>query len=103
MKLLQIKITLTLFIFLCSLFSIHAQGTAVTSWLQNTTVKGSYFTSGNSSAATNNIVANCQKVEYSASWVYLTTKGIPTYPVGPYLDGNPNQRTLVEERYLRNY
>jgi hypothetical protein len=93
MKLVQFKITVTLFIVHCSLFTTQAQGPAVTSWLQNTTVKGSYYTSGNSTATTNNIVANCQKVEYSATSVYVTTHGVPTYPTGPFLDGNPSQAT----------
>ena len=64
---------------------------AVSSWLRNNTVKGSYYTSGNSTAQSNNVLANCQKVEYSANSVYVTTKGIPSYPTGPFLDGNPSQ------------
>jgi hypothetical protein len=64
---------------------------AITGWLQNTTTNGSYYTSGNSTAISNNLLANCQQVDYSASWAYITTKGIPTYPTGPFLDGNPSQ------------
>lgn len=64
---------------------------AITSWLRNTTVKGSYYTSGSSTTISNNILVNCQKVQYSTNWVYISTKGIPSYSVGPYLDGNPNQ------------
>jgi YHYH protein/Secretion system C-terminal sorting domain len=64
---------------------------AITSWLQNTTKLGTYYVSGNSTAISNNILVNCQKVEYSATSVYVSTKGIPAYPVGPYLDRNPNQ------------
>ncbi len=66
---------------------------AITSWLQNTTRVGSYYTQGNSTPISNNILVNCQKVEYSASSVYITTKGIPSYPTGPFLDGNPSQAT----------
>ena len=69
----------------------QAQGPAVTSWLQNTTVTGSYYTQGNSTAISNNILVNCQKVEYSTNFAYVTTKGIPAYPTGPFLDGNPSQ------------
>lgn len=84
------------FISLLMVLSIHflsnAQtNPAVTSWLRNNTVKGSYYTSGNSTAQSNNVLANCQKVEYSANSVYVTTKGIPSYPTGPFLDGNPSQ------------
>lgn len=70
----------------------HAQtNPAITSWLQNTTQTGSYYTSGNSTAIGNNILVNCQKVQYSNNWVYVTTTGIPAYPTGPFLDGNPSQ------------
>jgi hypothetical protein len=34
-----------------------------------------------------------QSVQYSANFVYATTQGIPSYVVGPYLDGNPSQAT----------
>jgi hypothetical protein len=64
---------------------------AITSWLQNTTKLGSYYTTGNSTATSNNIVANVQSVKYSTNYVYVATNGIPTYPTGPFLDGNRNQ------------
>jgi hypothetical protein len=64
---------------------------AITKWLQNTTVLGSYYISGNSTAQSNGILVNCQEVSYSANFAYIKTKGIPSYKVGPYLDNNPNQ------------
>ncbi len=64
---------------------------AITSWLQNTTVKGRHYVSGNSTAITDTYTANVQSVQYSTNYVYATTQGIPSYVVGPYLDGNPNQ------------
>ncbi len=76
------------------LFSAHlwAQtNPAITSFLQNTTVVGSYYTSGNSNAISNNLPVNCQQVEYSATYAYIITAGIPSYPTGPFLDGNPSQ------------
>ena len=66
---------------------------AITSWLQNTTQIGSYYQSGNSTAISNSIVVNCQAVQYSTNWVYVTTNGIPSYPTGPFLDGNPSTAT----------
>ncbi len=63
---------------------------AISSWLQNTSQTGSYYASGNSSAISNNILVNCQKVEYSANFVYVTATGVPSYPTGPFLDGNPS-------------
>jgi hypothetical protein len=64
---------------------------AITSWLQNTTQTGSYYTAGNSTAIGNSILVNCQEVEYSANNVYISTKGVPAYPTGPFQDGNPSQ------------
>lgn len=64
---------------------------AITSWLQNTTAMGSYYTVGSSTAQTNNILVNCQTVQYSTNFVYVSTKGVPAYPTGPFQDGNPSQ------------
>tara|TARA_B100000767_G_scaffold51134_1_gene46474 strand:- start:479 stop:1702 length:1224 start_codon:yes stop_codon:yes gene_type:complete len=36
---------------------------------------------------------NCQQVEYSATSVYVMATGIPAYPTGPFLDGNPSNAT----------
>lgn len=70
----------------------HAQNNPViTSWLQNTSVTGSYYVTGNSTPISNGLLVNCQKVEYSNNWVYVTTAGIPAYPTGPFQDGNPSQ------------
>ncbi len=81
-----------LFLYLFSLtIMAQAQGPTVTAWLQNTTATGTYYVQGNSTAIDNGILYNCQKVEYSADFVYVTTKGIPAYTTGPFLDGNPSQ------------
>lgn len=66
---------------------------AITSFLQNTTKTGTYYVSGNSTAISNNILVNCQKVEYSANNVYIHATGVPAYPTGPFLDGNPSNAT----------
>ena len=58
---------------------------------QNTSATGNYYVSGNSNLIPNNIVVNCQLVQYSANNVYVSTHGIPVYPTGPFLDGNPSQ------------
>ena len=63
---------------------------AILSWLQNNSTYGSHYVSGNSTAIQDNVLANVQSVQYSTDWVYATTKGIPTYPTGPFLDGNPS-------------
>jgi hypothetical protein len=66
---------------------------AITAWLQNDSILGSYYMQGNSTAITNNTLANVQTVQYSTDWVYVTTQGIPSYPTGPFLDGNPSTAT----------
>jgi len=66
---------------------------AISSFLQNTTTTGTYYVSGNSTAKSNNILVNCQLVEYSTDHVYVHTKGVPAYPTGPFLDGNPSIAT----------
>lgn len=73
--------------------SVFAQtNPAITAWLQNTTKTGSYYLSGNSTAISNGILVNCQKVQYSNDWSYVSATGIPAYPVGPFTgDGNQNQ------------
>ncbi|PKL78430.1 MAG: hypothetical protein CVV25_11690 [Ignavibacteriae bacterium HGW-Ignavibacteriae-4] len=80
---------------LCALvLSAEAQvNPAISSWLQNTTETGTYYVSGNTTAIDNGILYNCQKVEYSAEFVYVTATGIPAYPTGPFNDGNPSQAT----------
>ena len=69
--------------FLTYALASQAQGPAVTSWLQNTTITGTYYTAGNSTVIPNNILVNCQKVEYSNDFVYVTATGVPAYPTGP--------------------
>jgi hypothetical protein len=64
---------------------------AITSWLQNTTVKGRHYVSGNSTPIADTYTANVQSVQYSSNFVYAKTQGVPSYVVGPYLDGNTNQ------------
>jgi YHYH protein/Secretion system C-terminal sorting domain len=67
---------------------------AITSFLQNTTQTGSYYTvAGGSTKIANNILVNCQKVQYSTNFAYVTTTGVPSYATGPFQDGNPSQAT----------
>ena len=62
-------------------------------WLQNT--EGStarQYVQGNSTTIAQNWLVNVQQVEYSNDFVYVSSKGIPAYAIGPYLDGNPEER-----------
>ncbi|NOT36616.1 MAG: YHYH protein [Saprospiraceae bacterium] len=65
---------------------------AITSWLQNNTIFGSYYTAASGSTPIPmTVLANCQEVSYSSSWVYVKTRGIPIYPTGVFTgDGNRN-------------
>lgn len=65
---------------------------AITSWLQNNTITGTYYVSGNSTAIGNGILVNCQSVQYSGTSVYISATGVPAYPTGPFTgDGNTSQ------------
>ena len=74
-----------------SILSNAQTNPAITSWLQNPTgIKGRHYVSGNSTPIQDNDSANVQTVLYSSNWVYVRTKGIPSYVTGPFLDGNPS-------------
>ena len=89
MKKLHLSIALCL-----SGLSMAQTNPAITSWLQNTTgLIGSYYVQGNSTPISNAIESNVQTVQYSSNWVYVSTNGIPAYPTGPFMDGNPSQAT----------
>jgi hypothetical protein len=65
---------------------------AITKWLLNTTnIKGRHYVKGNSTPITDTYLANVQSVKYSTTSVYISCTGIPSYIIGPYQDGNPNQ------------
>ena len=84
------KITLLSAILICSTL-IHAQtNPAILSWLQNDIIMGRHYVSGNYTPIQDAVLANVQTVQYSVDWVYASTKGIPTYITGPFLDGNPS-------------
>ncbi|MDG1780962.1 MAG: YHYH protein [Flavobacteriales bacterium] len=72
---------------------------AIYSWLQNTTETGSYYMAGNSTEIENNILVNCQQVAFSDDYAYVTTTGVPSYPTGPFQDGNPSQAADQEAIY----
>ena len=88
------KSILTVLASISLLLSAKAQtNPAITQWLQNTTIYGGHYISGNSTVIQDNVLANVQKVQYSSDYVYVSTHGIPAYPTGPFLDGNPSLAT----------
>lgn len=62
----------------------------ITQWLQNTSITGNHYVQGNPTPIADNVLVNCQSVQYSEQWVYVSTNGIPAYVTGPFLDGNPS-------------
>lgn len=86
------KVHWSFFISLVTGTLIAQTNPAITKWLQNTTITGKYYQSGNSTPITNGILVNCQQVRYSTNNVYVNTTGVPAYPTGIFTgDGNPNQ------------
>ncbi|MBK7040202.1 MAG: YHYH protein [Bacteroidetes bacterium] len=75
-----------------SLFSFSQP--ALSAWLQNTTgTLSRHYVNGNSIPIQDNDSVNVQTVLYSNNWVYIRTKGQPSYVTGPFLDGNPSLAT----------
>jgi YHYH protein/Secretion system C-terminal sorting domain len=89
------KIIISSILFSAYCLGIAQTNPAITSWLHNTTgILGSHYTVAGGSTPLNDAdSANVQKVYYSTSFAYVKTKGIPSYPTGPYLDGNPSIAT----------
>jgi len=84
---------LTLLLIITANYAVFAQtNPVITSWLQNTTNFGRYYTAATGSTPIGmSLLANCQKVQYDATYVYVTTRGIPSYPTGIFTgDGNTN-------------
>lgn len=85
------RLIFTAFSFFTALATQAQLSPAVTSWLQNNTIKGRHYVSGNSTAITDAaLTANVQTIQYSSASVYISTQGIPSYVTGPFLDGNPS-------------
>lgn len=91
----MMKNKLVIFSLFLSAFIANAQtNPVITKWLQNTTgITGRHYVSGNYTPITDATLANVQTVQYSANYVYLSTKGIPAYITGPFLDGNQSLAT----------
>jgi hypothetical protein len=87
------KITSVLVVISCVQMMNAQLNPAITSWLQNTVTTGRHYVNGNPTPIVDADLANVQVVQYSSSWVYISTKGIPAYISGPYLDGNPSNAT----------
>ena len=76
-------------------FSWQAQvNPAITSWLINMDGStGRHYVQGNPTPIVDADLANCQQVQYSNNWVYVSATGVPSYITGPFMDGNPSFTT----------
>ena len=85
---------ITIIALLSTLFTSTYAQPALSAWLQNTTgTLSRHYVSGNSIPIQDNDSVNVQTVLYSSNWVYIRTKGQPSYVTGPFLDGNPSLAT----------
>ena len=89
------KKSIFIFVLLFSAAWSNAQvSPAISSWLRNTTgATGRHYVQGNSTPINDAALVNVQAVQYSGSWVYVSTTGVPSYITGPFLDGNPSVTT----------
>ena len=87
------KIILVIVLFVNTAFVYAQTNPAITSWMQNTTIKARHYVAGNSTPINDASFVNCQAVQYNTTDVYVTTTGLPSYVTGPFLDGNPTLAT----------
>lgn len=66
-----------------------SQSPTITAWVINTDNTTGYNCSGCSPSAYGTIDADIQSVNYTATNVYVSTEGVPSYNVGPW-QSNPN-------------
>jgi hypothetical protein len=88
----QVFTFLLVFVFFAEIIA-QATNPVVKSFLQNKTVTGRHYVTGNSTPIVDAALANCQLVQYSTNWSYIQATGIPTYITGPFQDGNPSLAT----------
>lgn len=86
------------------LFSIKAMAQVnpvISSWIRNTTgITGRHYINGNTTPIVDaSYPANVQAVAYNTTHVYVSCSGIPSYVIGPYLDGNPSQGGNNNNKY----
>lgn len=75
-------------------FNLLAQNPMLDGWIRNTTgITGSHYMNGNPNVIIDADSANVKTVLYSNNWVYVRVNGVPSYPTGPFLDGNPSITT----------
>ena len=95
-----------IFLLMLSIYSLNGKAQtnpAISSWLQNTKVRGRYYLLGNSTRISSIIFVNCQLVGYSNDCVYVNSTGITSYIVGAFTGyGNPTGNHNVIFKFLLN-
>ncbi len=88
------RINILLLFLLSCMFTNAQTNPVIIDWIRNTTgIVGSHYVSGNSTPIVGTDSSNIKTVLYSANWAYVRANGIPAYPTGPFLDGNPSIAT----------
>ncbi|MBS1810507.1 MAG: YHYH protein [Acidobacteria bacterium] len=86
-------LTITLLVLGFGARAIQAQTKSlapISAWVLNTDGRKGSSTNATINAVVSQIPSDVRQVSYSDSNVYIKTEGIPTYPVGPFGDGNPS-------------
>lgn len=87
------KIFSLLLLFISSI-SIAQTNPIITSWLiNNTGITGRHYNKATGALIVDTDLANVQKVQYDATYSYISATGIPSYITGPFLDNNPSIAT----------
>lgn len=86
------KTILLVFCYLAGYATLFSQtNPAITSWLINTdNTMGQHYVAGNSTPVADPYLANVESVHYTPNNSLVSAAGIPSYIIGPYLDGNPS-------------
>ncbi|WP_306643384.1 YHYH protein [Sanyastnella coralliicola] len=82
------RLTLTIIALLGASFA-YSQA-EITSWILTDGSTGQYY-NDNGNLIDSGVEVDIQLVQYSDDNVYVTCEGMPSYPIGPYPDGNPAQ------------
>ena len=75
---------------LLSVIQLLAQGPEITSWIRNTTSATGY----------NSLPSNVQIVQYTSTYVYVSSSCIPGYNIGPWAN-NPN--TPINQSFVSKF
>lgn len=69
---------------------VGQQNPYLDSWVYNSSgITGQHWEQGQSAVITDTALADVRWIGYTSSDVYIRCSGVPSYAVGPFLDGNP--------------